>query len=96
VIGFDPTGTYAVTRQDVDADTVVIGLADAATGEGVLRLETGGGTPEVAWESADELLLTASDDGRMAIVRCTTDGECELATEARSTSSGVPYLLPTQ
>lgn len=96
VIGFDPRGRYAVTRQDVDADTVVVGVTDARTGERLLRLETGGGTPEVAWESPEEFLLTAWDDGRMAIVRCTTGGDCELATEARSTSGGWPYLLPTQ
>lgn len=101
VIGFDPSGTYAVTRADVDDDTVLIGVRDAMTGTRVLRLRTGGGTPEVAWEPTGRLLVTAWDEGRngmrMGIVRCTApDGTCELAKPARSTSTGWPYVLPIQ
>lgn len=96
VTGFSPDGEFAVVRQDVDNDTVLVSVHQARTGRLMLRLETGGGTPEVAWESSRSFLLTAWDSGRMAIVRCTTTGECGLATPPRSAADGWPYLLPDQ
>ncbi|GAB3414756.1 hypothetical protein [Flindersiella endophytica] len=96
VAGFSPDGEFAVVRQDVDDDTVMVGVLQAATGRPMLRLSTGGGTPEVAWESSRSFVLTAWDTGRMAIVRCTTTGECGLATPPRPTDAGWPYLLPDQ
>jgi hypothetical protein len=96
VTGFSPDGEFAVVRQDVDDDSVVVSVLQAGTGLPMLRLETGGGTPEVAWESSRSFVLTAWDTGRMAIVRCTTTGECGLATPPLSTDAGWPYLLPDQ
>jgi len=95
IIGFDPDGRYAVTRKD-DADGVDVGLRQARSGNPVLRLRTGGGTPEPAWEPSGTLLLTAWDETRMAIVRCTTTGACEFARPPRPATAGWPYLLPDQ
>jgi hypothetical protein len=96
VTGFSPDGEFAVVRRDVDDDTVLVSVLQAETGFSLLQLETGGGTPEVAWESSRSFLLTAWDSGRMAIVRCTTTGECGLATPPQPTDDGWPYLLPDQ
>lgn len=96
IVGFAPDGRYAVTRKDADDGSVEVSLRQARTGNPVLRLRTGGGTPESAWEPDGTLLLTAWDDARMAIVRCTTNGACEFARPPRPTTAGWPYLLPDQ
>jgi hypothetical protein len=47
------------------------------------------------WEP-DGRLLTVVDDGREAIVRCSTGGQCELATGIRDPKQrkAPMYLLP--
>ncbi|HEX6337783.1 MAG TPA: hypothetical protein VFZ85_12565 [Jiangellaceae bacterium] len=76
-------------------DLVVV---DAQTGEEVVRFEAE--HPErLAWEPNGALVFEAwQDSSQMALVRCSLDGDCELATEPRSAdalpdASQPPYHL---
>lgn len=73
-------------------------IVEARTGEEVLTLDVE--FPErFAWEPDGDLVFEAWQDSRqMALVRCSLDGECELATEPRTAdvppdASQPPYHL---
>jgi hypothetical protein len=62
-------------------DLVVV---EARTGEEVLRIDVES-TQRFAWEPNGDLVFEAwQDSSRMALVRCSLDGDCELATEPRT------------
>ncbi|TDE00582.1 WD40 repeat domain-containing protein [Jiangella asiatica] len=71
-----------------------VAVVDARTGEPVLRIE-GGYPGYVSWESDGTLLVDVWSDDRTAggVVRCTLDGECELAVPVtEGPDSGWPLL----
>jgi hypothetical protein len=67
----------------------------ARTGEPILRINDQA-PYQVAWESSDTFLFAArggtKQDRQVALVRCTTAGRCELATEPQS-SKVSPYTV---
>ncbi|WP_053207271.1 hypothetical protein [Jiangella muralis] len=81
---FSPDGRYLVTVETWDSverpDDVVI--RDARTGAELTRI-TFRRAETVRWESPTAVVIEAYDDPGATLVRCTTDGSCELSTEIR-------------
>jgi hypothetical protein len=76
----EEAGQQGSASADPRVDLVVV---EARTGEEVLRIEVES-TQRFAWEPDGNLVLEAwQDSSQMALVRCSLDGECELATEPR-------------
>jgi hypothetical protein len=110
---FSPDGQYAAFLQGwfeaideeaaqqgsaSEAGTANLVVVEARTGEEVLRIDAES-TQRFAWEPDGSLVFEAwQDSSQMALVRCSLDGDCELATEPRAAdvppdASQPPYHL---
>lgn len=85
-------GRYALGYTGVDhADGL---LLDAKSGEVVLKLDTGAGTVgNPVMESEGTVLVEVTQNNQTALVRCSLEGECELATDVRPMGSGTVFAL---
>ncbi|MBB5791362.1 hypothetical protein [Jiangella mangrovi] len=85
---YSPGGRYVatITRPGTTLGTGTgrdqLVIRDAYSGEEVVRLDTEAPESLPVWENETGLVFGAYQDGATAaLVRCTVDGECELATE---------------
>lgn len=94
---FSPDGSkvFAV-RLPVTGPIKDVAVLDAASGRVERVLSTDGRFGRATFEAEDRLDIVTVDDGLAAIVRCSTEGACELATgpePARPGSLAVPYQI---
>ena len=96
-MAISPTGRYAV---GTDGITAVI--VDLAAEHVVLEVDGPDNITQLAWEAGDTVILATLRGGRTvsttweALVRCSVNGDCGLATELRhpGKEGQVTYLLP--
>ncbi|SDU67487.1 TolB-like translocation protein [Jiangella alkaliphila] len=96
---FSPDGRYIAgsDRPNAPDSPVELVLRDARTGDEVLRVAFEW-IAHRRWESPTSIVLSVVQGTEAALVRCTVDGDCELATELRPADADPdtpdsPYLL---
>lgn len=75
-VSFSPDGRLLATVSPEGLQ-----VRDARTGEVVVETATGVVADQIAWESDDQLLAVAEDDGQEAVVRVDLDGTVTRATD---------------
>lgn len=89
-------GRHAFAQYEYGNDRYYAEVLDASTGRAVLEIR-GDMAVDPIPEPDGGLLLKAfdSDSSEVAIIRCSIEGDCELATAMRSFSTRSVYQLPT-
>ncbi|MGH3488487.1 MAG: hypothetical protein ACRDP8_11335 [Actinopolymorphaceae bacterium] len=71
-------------------------LLDLETGRSVLELNASGRIAKPVLEENGDVVVEVTQDERQALVRCSLDGECELASEIRPAPAGGGTVIGLQ